>query len=323
MRFLCTWAGLLLLSPAAMPGQPAGAPGPDNDPLTFVKKGAAENGKGDCAGALDAFNRALELNPLDPAALEGRGETHLAQDELVDAVADFTKALAIEPQDEASLYYRAVAETRTGDFAAAITDASQALQSGPLTPGQDSQIYLQRGRAKLGQGDDAGAIADANEALKMRPPPPTALFLRGVAENASANAPAAAADFAQAAAGGLPEAALWFWLAKMDAHAADQASDQLPALLAKAERGHPDLWLDELGNLLQQKTTSEQIVSDLPTAGKNPAKAEQGWFFLGVAREFSSDPAGAKDAYGHVATIGAPDSFRVVEARRRLKILSS
>jgi tetratricopeptide (TPR) repeat protein len=323
MRFLCTWAGLLLLSPPAMPGQEAGGSGPNSDPLTFVNKGVADNAKGDYAGALDSFNRALELNPSDPAAFEGRGEMHLAQEDLADAIADFTKALAIEPEDETSLYLRAVAETKTGDFPSAIADANKALQSGPLAPGETLQIYLQRGRAKLCQGDDTGAITDADEVLKLQPNAPAALFLRGVAENAGAHAPAASADFAQAAAGRLPEAALWFWLAQMDAHAPDEASAQLPALLAAAEHGHPDAWLNELGDLLQQKTTSEQVVSDLPNAGKNRVKAEQGWFFLGVAREFSHDTAGAKDAYGHVATIGAPDSFRVVEARRRLKILSS
>jgi tetratricopeptide (TPR) repeat protein len=323
MRFLCTWAGLLLLSPAAVPAQEGGGVGAGNDPLTFVNKGVEDNAKGDYAGAMDAFNHALELNAQDPAAFEGRGETHLAQGELSDAANDFTKALAIEPQDETSLFERAVAETKTGDFASALQDENQALRTGALPPRAAVEIYLQRGRTKICQGDYAGAMADANDALKLKANSTGAFFLRGVAENANGQSAAAADDFSKAAEGGMPEAALWFWLAKTDAHESDAASVQLPILLAKAQRGHADAWLQELGNLLQQKTTSEQVIADLPTAGKNEMKAEQGWFFLGVSREFSSDVAGAKDAYGHVNTIGASDSFLVVESRRRLKLLTS
>ena len=310
-------AGLLLLSPA-VPAQETGG-----DPLVFVEKGVALNAKGDYQGAIDSFNHALEINPQDPAAFEGRGETHLAQGDLTDAVDDFTKALQVEPGDEPALFHRAAAESKNGNFAAALADDNSALQTTALPSSEAAAIHLQRGQTRFCQGDNDGALADAAFVLQVHPASPDALFLRGVAENAKGDATAAANDFAQAATAGLPEAALWFWLAKQETQAGDAAETQLPALLQKSFRGKPDPWISELADLLMQKTTATQVISDLPTAATNPVKAEQGWFFLGLAREFSTDTAGARQAYGRVITLAAPDSYRAVEAHRRLKLLPS
>jgi tetratricopeptide (TPR) repeat protein len=318
MRFLCTWAGVLLLSPMALPAQDSSG---GNDPLTFVKKGTAQNARGDFNGALDSFNRALEIDAEDSAAYEGRGEAHLGQGDLSDAITDFAKTLEIEPQNEAALKNRGQAEMREGDFAKSIADFNSAMQLANTVPGDSPVLFLDRGRAYYFMGKLDAAIADLGQAVMLKRDLGDAYFFRGLAELGNAKPDAAADDFARAAQLGVAEAPLWWWGAKMEGHHDDDANAGLPALLGKSLAARPNPWLSELGNFLLQKTTETQVQVDASTHSAGENRQAQAWFFIGLSREFSGDAAGARQAYQQAATANDPDSPVTIEAHRHLKKL--
>jgi tetratricopeptide (TPR) repeat protein len=320
MRLLSTCAGLLLAAPLALPAQ--GPPETSSDPLTFVKNGNAQNAKGNFNKALDSFNKALELNPGDSAAYEGRGETHLDEGDMADAISDFSRALKIEPDNEPALFHRGMAEAHQGAWAAAVADFNQAMPLTHLAPTDAPLILVERGRANYFQGDDKGAVTDLSQALALNTRLASAFRLRGLAEDDQGNYDDDAADFASAARNGDPFGALWYWEAKMEGRHNDDANGTMPGLLAAALAKHPDPWISELGNLLLQQTTETQIQADAPNGkpgGNRPAEAS---FFIGLAREYSGDTAGAKQAYQQITLLGDATSVYTIEAARHLKKLS-
>jgi tetratricopeptide (TPR) repeat protein len=318
MRFLCTWAGVLLLSPMALPAQDTSG---GNDPLPFVKKGNAQNARGDFNGALDSFNHALEIDAEDSAAYEGRGEARLGQGDLSDAVSDFSKTLEIEPQNEAAFKNRGQAEMRQGDFRKAIGDFDSAIPLAGTAPGDSSLLFLDRGRANYLQGKLKAAIADFSQAVSLKRDLGDAYFYRGLAQLDNAQTDAAADDLARAAQLGVAEAPLWWWDAKTEGGHGDDANAGLPALLAKSLAGKPNPWLSELGNFLLQKTTETQIQADAQNGQAGENRLAQAWFFIGLSREFSGDAAGARQACQQAATADDPDSPLTIEAHRHLKKL--
>ena len=292
------------------------------DPLPFVKKGLAENAAGDFAKALDSFNHALELDPHDSAAFDGRGDAHLGLGDAADAIADFTQALKIEPHNEPAFFHRGLAESRQGSYPAAITDFNQALNLASLAPADAPGILLERGRAKYLQGDAKDAVGDLNQAVALKPDMADGYFLRGLAQDDQGAFDPAAADFATAAKKGAPTAPLWYWEAEMEGHHDDDANARMPGLLGPALGSHPDAWVSDLANLLLQKTTESQIQSDLQNAKPGEHREAEASFFVGLSREYSGDAAGAKQSYQRIIALGGISSYYAIEARRHLAKLS-
>jgi Flp pilus assembly protein TadD len=319
MRFIWTCVGLLLIASTGVPAQDVSGGG---DPLPFVKKGIAQNAQGNFPQALDSFNHALELNPHDSAAFEGRGETHLGLGDEADAITDFTRSLKIEPGNETAFFHRGLAESRQGSYPAAITDFNQALNLTSLTPVDAPNILFERGRAKYLQGDPKNAMTDLNQAVALKPAMAAGYLFRGFAQDDESQFDAAAADFATAAKHGAPTAPLWFWEAEMEGHHDDAANAKMPSLLGEALAGHPDAWISDLANLLAQKTTESQIQSDLQNAKPGDHRDAEASFFVGLSREYSGDTAGAKQSYQRIIALGDASSYYTIEARRHLAKLS-
>ncbi|HVG62840.1 MAG TPA: tetratricopeptide repeat protein [Hyalangium sp.] len=57
--------------------------------------------------ALENFNKALELNPKDSAALVNRGEVHLRLGNIIEAAQDFARAVDLDPENKDPLTMRA------------------------------------------------------------------------------------------------------------------------------------------------------------------------------------------------------------------------
>src|SRR5262245_47214799 len=65
--------------------------------LAHQTRGDARLQKNDVTGALEAFDRALELAPQNAAALRGRGACRLALKQYAEALADFDRCLGLLP----------------------------------------------------------------------------------------------------------------------------------------------------------------------------------------------------------------------------------
>ena len=319
MRLFWPCAGLLLIASTGVPAQDVSGGG---DPIPFVKKGLAQNAAGDFTKALDSFNHALELDPRDSAAFEGRGETHLGLGDTADAITDFTKALKIEPANEAAFFHRGLAESRQGSYPAAIADFNQALNLTSLAPLDAPNILFERGRAKYLQGDVKNAMTDLNQAVGLKPAMADGYFFRGLAQDDQGAFDAAAADFSTAAKNGAPTAPLWFWEAQMEGHHDDDANAKLPGLVSEALGSHPDAWISDLASLLSQKTTESQIQADVQSATPGNHRDAEASFFVGLSREYTGDTAGAKQSYQRIIALGDASSYYTIEAKRHLAKLS-
>lgn len=66
----------------------------------FVKRGLKRQAEGDYAGAVEEFNRAIELNPECAKAWEGRGVSREVQGDMEGARADYAKSIGIQVRAE-------------------------------------------------------------------------------------------------------------------------------------------------------------------------------------------------------------------------------
>jgi tetratricopeptide (TPR) repeat protein len=318
MRSLCTRALVLALTSLPVSAQGPDASSslpPDQDPKVFIKKGVALELAGDFDGAVDSFNKALQLDPQNAAAYENRGEARTKQGELTDAISDFGKALQIQPEYDVAFLHRGLAEVTQGDLDAAIGDFNHTLELQPSS----GEAFLERGRARYLKGDADGAIADTSEALSLNSKLGKAHFFRGLAYDDKGSAEKAADDFQEAATSGVPEAALWFWSAKKEDHEDANPDD----FLVKALAGHPNPWLTELADFIQEKTTDTQLLADALKGKPEENRPAQAWFFVGLSREFSGDTNGAQQAFQQTLTAADKTSPLTVEARRQLKNIPS
>ena len=84
---------------------------------------------GDMKGALDAINKAIELNPNEADLYTQRAQLNMSNKDPNGAITDYTKALSLNPKDGDSLYKRALAKDMIGDKKGARQDLQQALNN--------------------------------------------------------------------------------------------------------------------------------------------------------------------------------------------------
>lgn len=95
--------------------------------LDYKDEAYKKQAAGDTKGALEAINKAIELNPKEADLYRQRAQLNMAAKEPQAAIADYTKALSLNSKDAGSLYNRALAKDMIGDKKGARQDMQQAL----------------------------------------------------------------------------------------------------------------------------------------------------------------------------------------------------
>ena len=153
--------------------------------------GYLSNKRKDHGAAIDAYTRALRLNPNYAAAYINRGNAKDALGQHQAALADYDAALRLNPNFAAAYYNRGNAERALGQYQAALTDYDKALRLNP----NDAEAYINRGNAKDALGQHQAALADYDAALRLNPNFATAYKNRGNAKHALGQHQAALADY--------------------------------------------------------------------------------------------------------------------------------
>ena len=130
--------------------------GVTRDAAYFIRFGEYKMDACDYAAAIANYDRAIALDPDDPAAYHGRGIAKDAQGDYAGAIADFDRAIALDPDGADAYHNRGVTKAEQGDYAGAIADYDRVI----ALDSDNVAVYDDRAVAKAGLGDHAGAIAD-------------------------------------------------------------------------------------------------------------------------------------------------------------------
>ena len=127
--------------------------------------------KGQYEQAIDAWKKALELNPGEAITYLNFGVTLARLGRLDEAIVQYRKALEITP-DAAEVHFRlGSALGDAGKFDDAITEFRKVLESRPESQSAnfDATTYNLMGRALAGKGQMAEALQDLEKATQLHP----------------------------------------------------------------------------------------------------------------------------------------------------------
>lgn len=108
-------------------------------PILFINRGVARMEINDRQGAIDDFDKAINMNPLDARAYINRGALMAERHHNEEALEDFTKAIDINPQSHIAYFNRGKLFAGMGDEKRAIWDIEKAVE---LLPNDSSAAYL-------------------------------------------------------------------------------------------------------------------------------------------------------------------------------------
>lgn len=120
---------------------------------------------GNIDGAINALNKAIEVNKEFVAAYEMRSRMRSFKTDFQGAVEDLNKLLELQPTKIVYYKQRAVYRMMAGDGDGALSDFDSAIANGLKT----DEIYFFRGHIKLNRGDMAGATAEFDNAIAVNP----------------------------------------------------------------------------------------------------------------------------------------------------------
>ena len=144
--------------------------------------------------ALNAYDKALRLNPDLVEAYHNRGMIKITLGQWEAALADYDAAIARNPDYAQAYYSRGFVKEVLDQREAALADYDAAIAQKP----DYTQAYYNRGMVKEALGQWDAAIADYDAAIAQKPDYNQAYYRRGVAKEALGQWDAALADYDEA-----------------------------------------------------------------------------------------------------------------------------
>ncbi|MDZ7959928.1 MAG: tetratricopeptide repeat protein [Aulosira sp. DedQUE10] len=129
----------------------------------FYYRGLEKAKQKDYAGAIEEFNRALQVTPYFPEAYFQRGLAYYDSGEILQAVSDYTEALKLNPQSVEAYYSRALARVALKNLPGALEDVECAIRLNY----HYAAAYSLRGMVRRKQGYIQDAIANFKKAAEL------------------------------------------------------------------------------------------------------------------------------------------------------------
>ena len=205
--------------------------------------------KPDHEAAIDAYTRALRLNPKYAGAYINLGNAKGALGQHQAALADYDAALRLNPNFAAAYYNRGNAERALGQYQAALTDYDKALRLNP----NDAEAYINLGNAKDALGQHQAALADYDAALRLNPNLAAAYNNRGNTKRGLGQHQAALADYDDALRLNPDDAAAYYnrGLANRELDQVEEARQDFEKALALLQKAGNETLATEAKSSLQ------------------------------------------------------------------------
>jgi tetratricopeptide (TPR) repeat protein len=141
----------------------------------YVFRGNVYGESGNNKQAVKDFTKALKLNPKYIKAYVSRGNAFLRSGNYQQAVKEYTMAVKLNSKHEEAYCYRGVAFGALGKEQQALEDFSRAIKLNP----EYEKAYFYRGLAHAESEDYHQALEDLNKAVELNPGDAEAYFNRG------------------------------------------------------------------------------------------------------------------------------------------------
>ncbi|WP_051410946.1 tetratricopeptide repeat protein [Synechococcus sp. CC9616] len=102
----------------------------------YFNQGVEKYEAGNYQGAIDDFNKAIEINPQDADAYNNRGGAKIELGDYQGAIDDWSKAIEINPKDAVAYLSRGVARELVYDLEGACRDWRKAADFGLKEPAE-------------------------------------------------------------------------------------------------------------------------------------------------------------------------------------------
>ena len=115
--------------------------------------------------AIDAFSKAIELDPKNVYAYRGRGNAYSVLVKYQQAIDDYTKLIELNPKDWSSYKFRGDTYKKFGKYQQAIGDYTRVIEMHP----EEKYTYITRGNTYKDFGKYQQAIDDYTRVIEMHP----------------------------------------------------------------------------------------------------------------------------------------------------------
>jgi len=143
----------------------------------YYNRGLAYGKVGDYRQAIRDFDKVIELNPQAAWAYKDRGAVYDKLGSYRVAIRDFDKAIELDPKVAWSYYNRGVAYMELGSYRVAIRDFDKAIELDP----EAAWAYKNRGAIYDKLGSYRQAIKDYDRVIKLDPKDAGGYYNRGIA----------------------------------------------------------------------------------------------------------------------------------------------
>ncbi|NJK65505.1 MAG: tetratricopeptide repeat protein [Microcoleus sp. CSU_2_2] len=160
----------------------------------YYERGVEKSRNKDAAGAVQAFNKSIQLSPKNAETFYRRANANYDLKKYQEAIADYSQAIALNPNYFQAYFNRGLARHDFNDKQGAIEDYTQVLNLQP----NDTDTYYERGVAYLELQDYKTAIVDFSQVIRLQPTLGKAYRSRGVALAGSGDLQRAITDYTEA-----------------------------------------------------------------------------------------------------------------------------
>jgi tetratricopeptide (TPR) repeat protein len=169
----------------------------------YYEQGFDKNfNQGDYHGAIQDFNKSIELDPQNSFAYINRGSAKSNLKDYRGAIQDYSKSIVLNPKNSIAYYNRGNAKSSLKDYRGAIQDCSKAIE---LMPNNNDgykdmkcSAYIVKGESEIYLKNYRGAIDAFTNAINLGYQDYSAYFNRGIAKFNLRNKDGACLDWSKA-----------------------------------------------------------------------------------------------------------------------------